>query len=101
LLDTSARERLLAQYPRGVLMSAREGSGARELVDVLASRLALEADLHRLEFDTRREADRRLIAELYRHARVVSHVTTEHRAVVDAEIPRRLLDRFTRAKVPA
>jgi GTPase len=101
LLDDAARERLVAQYPRAVLMSARDGSGARDLVDVLASRLALEADLHHLEFDTRREADRKLIADLYRHARVVSHVTTEHRAAIDAEIPRRLLDRFTRVKVPA
>jgi len=55
----------------------------------------------RLEFDETREADRRLVADLYRHARVVSHVTEDARISIEADVPRRLMERFTRAKVPA
>jgi hypothetical protein len=54
-----------------------------------------------LQFDDSREGDRKLVAGSYRHARVVSHVTDDDRISIEADIPRRFLPRFTRAKVPA
>jgi len=70
-------------------------------VEIIASRVAMDAERVRLEFDGGREADRRLVADLYRHARVISHVTSDDRVSIEADVPRRLLERFLRAKVPA
>jgi hypothetical protein len=61
------------------------------LLDLLASRLALDTSHVRLDFDASREDERRRIAELYRHARIVSHVTSNGRVTIEAEVPRRLL----------
>jgi ABC-type molybdate transport system ATPase subunit len=80
-------------------VSARSGAGRTDLVDIVASRLAMDAELVRLDFDAVSDADRRLLAELYRHGRVISHVATEDRIIVEAEVPRRLLERFGRVKV--
>ena len=70
-------------------------------MDILASRLAMDVERMQLSFDARREGDRRLVADLYRHARVLSHITTGDRMVLEADVPRRLTDRFIRAQVPA
>ena len=101
LLPAGEVTRLKALYPGAVFVSARSGVGRPELVEIVASRLDMDAQSIRLEFDGRREADRRLISDLYRHARVISHVATDHRLSIEAEVPRRLLDRFLSATVPA
>jgi GTP-binding protein HflX len=93
--------RLKGLYPAAVFVSALSGQGRTELIDIIASRVAMDTEPVRLEFDGTRDADRKLMAELYRHARVTSHVASEHRVTIEAEVPRRLLDRFVRAKVPA
>jgi hypothetical protein len=54
-----------------------------------------------LSLDSSDAADRKLLAELYRHARVVSQTSSEARVSVEAEIPKRLLGRFARVTVPA
>jgi len=41
------------------------------------------------------------VADLYRHAGVLSHITIDDRMSIEAEVPRRLMDRFSRAQVPA
>src|SRR5206468_2716511 len=101
VLSDGELARLQASYPGAVFVSARSGAGRKELVDIMASRLDMDAEAIRLQFDSRREADRRLIAELYRHGRVLSHVAADHHLTIDAEVPRRYLDRFLRSKVPA
>ena len=101
LLSAGELDRLKALHPGALFVSARTGAGRTELVEILASRLEMDTEPIRLELDSSREADRRLLAELYRHARVTSHVATGHRIAVEAEVPRRLLNRFRRAKVPA
>jgi GTP-binding protein HflX len=93
--------RLKGLHPSAVFVSALTGSGRTELLEIVASRVEMDAESVSLEFDASREADRKLIADLYRHARVTSHITSEHRVTIEAEIPRRLLERFQRAKVPA
>ena len=101
LLDASELERLKALHPDGTFISARSGEGRAELVEILATRLAMDVERMRLTFDSARETDRKLVADLYRHARVVSHITTGERMVLEADVPRRLMDRFARAQVPA
>jgi len=49
-----------------------------------------------------REKDRRVLADLYRFAKVISHVTDgDDRVTVEADVPRRMLPRFQRARMPA
>jgi GTP-binding protein HflX len=99
-LDDEARARL-AQRGDGVLISARTGDGREALVQAIAARLALDAQRIRLEFDNRQERDRRLMTDIYRHAHVVSHVSAGHRVAIEADVPRRLVERFSRVRVPA
>ena len=94
-------ERLQAQHPDAAFVSATQGAGRSTLLDLVTARVSMDAARLRLEFDERREADRRLVADLYRHARVVSHVTNDHRMSIEADVPKRLVDRFSRARVPA
>jgi hypothetical protein len=51
-----------------------------------------------LEFDPRSDADRAAVARLYRDARVVQHLETEDRLAIEADVPRRLLERLGRTR---
>ena len=101
LLGPAELLRLKGLYPSAVFVSAVTGKGKSELVEIIASRLEMNPEHVQLELDTSQESDRRLLADLYRHGRVISHVAAEHRVSIEAEVPRRLLGRFLRAKVPA
>jgi GTP-binding protein HflX len=100
-IGSAEASRLEAQHPDAVLISATKGTGARALTDVMTSRLAMDVERVRLELDADREVDRRLVAELYRHARVISQADENGRVRIEADIPRRLVDRFDRVRVPA
>ena len=93
-LDAAEHERLERSQPEGCLVSALSGTGRGELVDTITARLAL--DMHRviLEFDSAREEDRRQIGRLYRHGRVLRHLTVNGQVSIEAEVPGRLLRRF-------
>ena len=64
----------------------------------MEGRLALDTAHVTMEFDTG-EADRERIAHLYRVGRVLRHVSTDGRVSIEAEVPRRILDRFPSAVV--
>jgi GTP-binding protein HflX len=91
LLDRAECGRLQARQPSAFCLSALTGEGRGELLEALASRLALDTARVVLEFDGTREDDRRRISQLYRHARIASHVTTNGRIEIEADVPRRLL----------
>ena len=101
LLSTAEREGLQASHPEALWVSALEQTGRTDVIDAIAKALAMTAERVHLQFDDRDEADRKLMAELYRHANVISHVTDADRVSIEADVPRRLLTRFSRAKVPA
>jgi GTP-binding protein HflX len=100
-VPSSEVTRLSNQHPEAVRLSALRGTGFESLQDMLANRLALDVERVRLELDEEREADRRLVADLYRHARVISHADVGGRVHIEADVPRRMVDRFVRARVPA
>ena len=100
-LDTDDLETQKKAQPGAFWISARAGTGRERLLAELAARLSMDAERVRLEFDDSQERDRKLVADLYRHARVVSHVTRADRVSIEADVPRRMLPRFTRVKVPA
>ncbi len=94
-IDSDERRRLQAADPAAVLISARTGTGVEELLQVMASRLALDTRRITITFDSEKEFDRQQIARLYRVARVVSHVATNGRVVIEADVPRRFIERLT------
>jgi GTPase len=93
LLDQSERARVRAVYPAGFCISALRGDGRAELLDAVASRLALDTTRVSLVFEAG-EAPGGAIAELYRHGRVLRHLTSNGLVAIDVELPRRVLPRF-------
>jgi hypothetical protein len=57
--------------------------------------LALDTRRMTITFDNTKEFDRQQIARMYRVARVVSHVATNGKVVIEADVPRRFIERLT------
>jgi GTPase len=89
-LDAGERARIRAVYPGSLCVSALTGEGREDLIAVLEGRLALDTAVVRFDFAPDDEEDRRRIAQLYRIGRVRSHVMTDGRISIEAEVPRRL-----------
>jgi GTP-binding protein HflX len=85
----------LAGDPAVILVSARTGAGVTELRRTIVSRLALDTRRLTFTFDSRSEADRRQAQRLYRIATVVSHVAENGRILIEADVPRRFIERLT------
>jgi GTP-binding protein HflX len=95
LIGPDEQRRLQNGDPAAVLISAQTGSGVGELLQVVASRLALDTRRITITFDNSKEFDRQQISRLYRVARVISHVATNGRVVIEADVPRRFIERLT------
>ena len=93
-LTVDERRRLQNSDPAALCISAVQRDGVDELVETIASRLALDVRRVTLTFDPESPADRQRIAQLYRLARVLVHETRDDRVSIVADIPRRLLARF-------
>ena len=89
------RRRLRDADPAAALISATTGEGVGELLQMVASRLALDTRRITITFDSDKEFDRQQIVRLYRVARVISHVATNGRVVIEADVPRRFIERLT------
>ena len=98
LVPADELDALRRRYPEAVFISATKGDGEARLVAAIATRLEMDAERVRFALDEREERDRKVLAELYRHAKVISHVTDEHRAAVEADVPKRLMPRFRHAR---
>jgi GTP-binding protein HflX len=95
LIDPEERRRLTARDPAAALIAARTGAGMDELVQMVAARVALDTRRITITFDSAKDFDRQQISRLYRVARVVSHVATNGRVVIEADVPRRFIERLT------
>jgi GTPase len=93
-LTTDERRRLSDADPSAVLISARTGQHCDALLDAVAARLSMDQQRVSMAFDLGRPADREQLVWLYRHGRVHSQVTDGDRAVVEADVPRRLVERL-------
>lgn len=89
-LDPGERARLQGLYPGASCVSALRGDGREELVAAMEGRLALDTTIVRLEFDP---GDDR-IGQVYRLGRILSHVAADGRVSIEAEVPRRIVDRL-------
>jgi len=94
-LTPDERRRIAERDPGAAVISASTGEGIDDLIQMVASRLALDTRRITITFDSDKEFDRRQIARLYRVARVVSHVATNGRVVIEADVPRRFIERLT------
>jgi GTPase len=94
-LTPDERRRIAGQDPSALLISALTHDGVDDLVETVASRLALDVVRMTLTFDPNDAGDRDRIARVYRHARVVVHESRDDRIVMVADVPRRLIDRVT------
>jgi GTP-binding protein HflX len=94
-ITADERRRLRDADPAAALISATTGDGVDELLQMIASRLALDTRRITITFDSGKEFDRQQIVRLYRVARVISHVATNGRVVIEADVPRRFIERLT------
>lgn len=97
-LTADERRRLQEADPAAVCISALSGDGVDELVETIASRLALDVERVSLTLDPDSPGDRARMARLYRHARVLVHETRDGIVTIVADIPRRLLTRLDPAR---
>ena len=97
LIDAAEVAGLRRLYPNGLCISALKKTGRKDTIDAIVERLELDTRRVMLEFDEDSAEDRETIARVYRHARVVSHVTHEGRVAIEADVPRRVLDRVKTA----
>jgi GTP-binding protein HflX len=98
-LEPDASAAMIAMRPDAIGVSALSGAGVAGLLERVAQALDMDAERVRVSLDEAQPADRRLVADLYRHARVVSHVSEADRSIIEADVPRRLLPRFARVGV--
>ena len=89
------QRRLRDADPAAVLISAQTGQGVDDLLQIVAARLALDTRRMTITFDNNTEFDRQQIARMYRIARIVSHVATNGKVVIEADVPRRFIERLT------
>jgi GTP-binding protein HflX len=97
LVTAHETQRLTEMHPAAVAISARTGAGVGGLLQMMAARLALDTRRLTIVFDSDKAFDRQQIARLYRVARVVSHQATDKRVVIEADVPRRFIERLTAA----
>jgi len=93
-LDEGERARLRALHPGALCVSALTGEGRDEVIAAMETRLGLDTARVTLSFPLNGDASRERVAELYRVARILRHVASDHDVSIEAEIPRRLVPRF-------
>ncbi len=99
-IDAGERARLRSLHPGALCVSALRGDGREEVIAVMEGRLGLDTARIRLEFEAGDKSAEQ-VAQLYRLGRILHHVSADGRVSIEADVPRRLLDRFTSAVVQA
>lgn len=89
-LTPDERRRLNDAEPGALCIAALNGQGVDELIETVASRVALDVRRITVTLDPADPADRHRIARLYRDARVLVHETRDGRVSIVADVPRRV-----------
>jgi len=97
-LSLDERRRLQERDSSAVSISALHGEGIAELVDTIATQVALDVRRVTLTFNPEVASERDRIARVYRHARVVTHEAHDGKVSIVADVPRRLLSRLEGAR---
>jgi GTPase len=99
-LSADERARLEALHPGAFCISALTGDGRDEIIAAMESRLALDTTTIKLQFESEDDGARERIAQIYRVGRILSHVASNGRVMIEAEVPRRLLPRLQASAPP-
>jgi GTP-binding protein HflX len=94
-ISAEERRRIREAHPGAAVISARTGEGIAELLDMVAGRVALDTRRITITFDAHDALDRQQMARLYQVGRIISHVATNGRVVIEADVPRRFIERLT------
>ncbi len=97
-LSSADERRLALEAPEALCVSALTGQGLDALRQAVAVRLALDTLRIAVELDPENETDRARMADIYRTGRVVHQEMRDGRMAIEADVPRRLADRFGRAR---
>jgi GTP-binding protein HflX len=89
-LTADERRRLQEGDPAALCISALTKDGIDDLIETIASRLALDVRRMTITLDPASAVDRERIARIYRHARVLVHEARDGRVSIVADVPRRL-----------
>jgi GTP-binding protein HflX len=89
-LTPEERRRLQDASPDALVVSALTREGVDELVETMASRLALDVTRMTISLDPDDPDDRERIRHIYRHGRVLIHEVRDGRVSIVADVPRRL-----------
>jgi GTP-binding protein HflX len=93
-LDAEDRRRLAEAEPDAVLISAATGDGVDVLLQAIVGRLELDTRRVTLTFDARAGETPRRVSQVYQVARVLRHETRDGVVAIEADVPRRVLDRL-------
>ena len=94
-ISPDERRRIREAHPGAAVISARTGEGVGDLLEMIAGRVALDTRRITVTFDAHDALDRQQMARLYQFGRVISHVATNGRVVIEADVPRRFIERLT------
>jgi GTP-binding protein HflX len=100
-IDPRDRDRLAASSASAVCVSATRRQGLRQLLDLVASRLAMDTEAAAFDLDYGDPRDRQFLADVHRHGQVTSQVSVGDRVSVQAVVPRRWLERTGRLRPTA
>ena len=100
LVAADEARHLRARHPDALFVSATRPGDRQAVIDRVTRRLSLDTERMTFQFNPDQEQDRRVLADLYRHARVVSQRGTR-RITVEADVPKRLATRYERLRVSA
>jgi GTPase len=90
-IGADEQRRISDTDPAALCISALRGQGLDELLDAVASHLALDVTRVKLSFNLDNPTHREQIARIYRHARVLEHETRDGQVAIVADVPRRLV----------
>src|SRR3954463_11861864 len=97
-LDEGERARLRNLYPGALCVSALRGDGREDIIEAMEGRLGLDTARVTVEFEAG-DGQRDQIAQLYRLGKIINHLSADGRVSIEAEVPRRLVNRFAAAVV--
>ena len=100
-LEKAERERLAAIHPHSLCVSALTGEGREDVIAAMETRLGLDTTTVTFDFNPNDPSDREQISEVYRVGRVRRHVATDDNVTIEADLPRRLADRFHKEQARA
>lgn len=97
LLEPDARRLLEAAHPEARVVSAATGAGVKDLLTEVTAGLDLDTRRVTVTFDSEKAEDRAWVSRIYRAGRVVSHLADGTTVTIEADLPRRFIDRLSDA----